>query len=88
MSDGKSLIDGHLTSASGEDLSEEKDQSILKRMLVPGEGGAKPKDGSEVEISLKGIYENRVFDERSVKFVIGEGVLHHLPQGFVSIGYT
>lgn len=86
MSNREESIDGHFLSNLGEDLSEEKDQSILKRMLVSGEGGAKPKDGSEVEISVKGIYENRVFDERSVKFVIGEGVLHHIPQGFVLIG--
>ena len=70
----------------GEDLSEEKDESILKRTLTSGEGGLKPKDGSEVEISFKGVHENRVFDERVIKFIIGEGILYDIPQRFVIIG--
>ncbi len=48
-----------------------------------GEGWAKPNDGSHVDITLKGTYENRVFDERTVKFIIGEGFLENIPEGFV-----
>jgi FK506-binding protein 4/5 len=51
--------------------------------LKRGEGWAKPNDGSHVDITLKGTYENRVFDERTVKFIIGEGFLENIPEGFV-----
>ncbi|CAF2986889.1 unnamed protein product [Rotaria sp. Silwood2] len=65
----------------GDDLSEGKDQSILRRIFKRGEGWAKPSDDSKVEISLKGIHENRVFDERKVKFTVGEGFLQNIPEG-------
>jgi hypothetical protein len=67
----------------GDDLSEGKDQSIVRRILKRGEGWAKPSDGSKVEITLKGTHENRVFDERTVKFIVGEGLLQNIPEGFV-----
>jgi FK506-binding protein 4/5 len=67
----------------GDDLSEAKDQSILRRIFKKGEGWAKPSDGSNVEVSIKGIYENQVFDERTVKFIVGEGFLKNIPEGFV-----
>jgi len=65
----------------GEDLSEGKDQSIVRRIFKRGEGWAKPSDGSDVEIILKGIHEKRVFDERKVKFTVGEGFLQNIPEG-------
>ncbi len=67
----------------GDDISEGKDHSIVRRIFKRGEGWAKPSDGSNVEISLKGIHENRVFDERTVKFTVGEGFLKNIPEGFV-----
>jgi len=51
--------------------------------LKRGEGWAKPSDGSSVDITLKGIHDNRVFDERTVKFTVGEGFLQNIPEGFV-----
>ncbi|CAF0887919.1 unnamed protein product [Rotaria sordida] len=65
----------------GEDLSEGKDQSIIRRIFKRGEGWAKPSDGSKVEVSLKGTHENRVFDERKIKFTVGEGFLQNIPEG-------
>jgi len=67
----------------GDDLSEGKDQSVLRRIFKRGEGWAKPNDGSNVEVTLKGTHENRVFDERTVKFIVGEGFLKNIPEGFV-----
>ena len=67
----------------GEDLSEEKDQTILRRVLSKGEESSRPNDGSRVEISLKGIHENQVFDDRTVKFILGEGFLQNIAEGFV-----
>ncbi|CAF4324555.1 unnamed protein product, partial [Rotaria magnacalcarata] len=45
-----------------EDLSEAKDHSIVRRTLTKGEGWAKPNDGATVEVTLKGTYQNQVFD--------------------------
>jgi len=65
----------------GEDLSEGKDQSIVRRTLKKGEGWAKPNDGASVEVHLKGTHDNKVFDERTVSFIVGEGFLHNIPEG-------
>ncbi|CAF0752275.1 unnamed protein product [Adineta steineri] len=65
----------------GDDISEKKDQSVVRRIFKRGEGWAKPSDGSKVDITLKGIYDNKVFDERTVKFIIGEGFLQNIPEG-------
>jgi hypothetical protein len=67
----------------GDDLSEGKDQSILRRIFKRGEGWAKPNDSSYVDVTFKGTHENRVFDERTVKFIVGEGFLQNIPEGFV-----
>jgi FK506-binding protein 4/5 len=34
-----------------------------------------------VEVTLKGTHENKVFDERTVSFTIGEGFLQNIPEG-------
>jgi FK506-binding protein 4/5 len=67
----------------GEDLSENKDQSIIRRTLKKGEGWSKPNDGASVEVSLKGTHENQVFDERTVSFTVGEGFIQNIPEGLV-----
>jgi len=68
----------------GEDLSEGKDGSIIRRTLQKGEGWAKPNEGASVEVILKGTHENTVFDERTVSFTVGEGFLQNIPEGFVN----
>ncbi len=59
----------------GEDISEKKDKSIIKRSIKTGEGYATPKDGSRVVVSLKGTDAGgRVFDHREkLEFELGEG---------------
>jgi FK506-binding protein 4/5 len=69
----------------GEDLSEAKDQSIIRRTLTKGEGWTKPNDGARVEVTLKGTHNDRVFDERTLSFTIGEGFLVNVPEGFVLV---
>ncbi|CAF1934678.1 unnamed protein product [Rotaria magnacalcarata] len=71
----------------GEDISEGKDQSVIRRIFTKGEGWAKPSDGSIVDISLKGTHENRIFDERKLKFTVGEGLLKDIPEG-IEYGVT
>ena len=68
---------------SGEDLTNEKDQTILKRVLKPSDSGFRPRFGSFVEIALKGIQNDQIFDQRNIKFILGEGVLQHIAEGFV-----
>ncbi|CAF1193639.1 unnamed protein product [Rotaria sordida] len=65
----------------GEDLSEKKDQSIMRRTLTKGEGWAKPNEGATVEVMLKGTHKDQVFDERTVSFTVGEGFLQNIPEG-------
>ncbi|CAF4577365.1 unnamed protein product [Rotaria sp. Silwood1] len=65
----------------GEDLSEGKDHSIVRRTLIKGEGWAKPNDGATVEVMLKGTHNDHVFDERTVSFTVGEGFLQNIPEG-------
>jgi hypothetical protein len=36
-----------------------------------------------VEVSLKGSYEGKVFDERTVTFVAGAGLAYDIPPGYV-----
>ena len=36
-----------------------------------------------MEVTLKGTHDNKVFDERTVSFVVGEGFIQNIPEGFV-----
>lgn len=69
----------------GEDVSESKDKSIIRRTLKKGEGWAKPIDGASVEVILKGTHDGKVFDDRTVTFTMGEGILQNIPHGFVFV---
>ncbi|CAF0841518.1 unnamed protein product [Adineta ricciae] len=64
----------------GEDLSEAKDHSIVRRTLKKGEGWAKPNDDASVEVKLKGTHDGKVFDERTVSFIVGEGFIQNIPE--------
>ncbi|KAL1473605.1 hypothetical protein MTO96_021897 [Rhipicephalus appendiculatus] len=59
-----------------EDISVDNDGSVQRRILSAGELYTTPKEESTVKVHLKGLYENRVFEERDVEFVIGEGADH------------
>jgi FK506-binding protein 4/5 len=58
----------------GEDLSANKDLSLVRRVLKAGSGYTSPNDGSRVVVNLKGMDNNgRVFDGRqNLEFEIGE----------------
>lgn len=57
----------------GEDLSHKKDGGIVREQMVKGEGFSTPNDGALVEVHLIGKYDGNVFEDRNVKFTIGEG---------------
>lgn len=77
------VFDVELFDFNGEDISKNSDNSLIKRILIAGEGYANPNEGATVECDLKGsTLDGRVFDERtSVKFEIGEGSKVNIIEG-------
>ncbi|KAM9672360.1 peptidyl-prolyl cis-trans isomerase FKBP4 isoform 1-T1 [Trichechus inunguis] len=65
----------------GEDLTEDEDGGIIRRIRTRGEGYARPNDGAIVEVALEGYYKDRMFDQRELQFEIGEGENLDLPCG-------
>ena len=67
----------------GEDLSEKKDKSIVRRVLRAGSGYTSPNDGARCVVSLRGWDSSgRVFDQReNVEFELGEGASVNVCQG-------
>ncbi|XP_036374226.1 peptidyl-prolyl cis-trans isomerase FKBP4-like isoform X1 [Megalops cyprinoides] len=65
----------------GEDITEDEDGGIMRRVLTKGEGYTKPSEGSEVEVTVEGSLDGRMFDERELKFEIGDCETVHLPMG-------
>ncbi|XP_044137345.1 peptidyl-prolyl cis-trans isomerase FKBP4 [Bufo gargarizans] len=65
----------------GEDMSTDKDGGIIRRIRVKGEGYSKPNDGAVVELWLQGSHNGRVFDERDLRFEVGEGEGLGIPPG-------
>lgn len=65
----------------GEDLTEDEDGGIIRRIRTRGKGCAKPNEGALVEVALEGYYQDQVFDKRELRFEIGEGESLDLPCG-------
>uniref|UniRef100_A0A8C6JWK8 peptidylprolyl isomerase n=2 Tax=Melopsittacus undulatus TaxID=13146 RepID=A0A8C6JWK8_MELUD len=65
----------------GEDLTDDEDGGIIRRIRKKGEGYSKPNEGALVEIQFEGRCGDRVFDRRELQFEIGEGDNYDLPHG-------
>jgi len=65
----------------GEDVTKDTDLGVVKRIKVNGEGWDMPNDGAQVEAEIKGMVDSKVFDERTVKFEMGEGAEIGVPRG-------
>ncbi|CAK6951128.1 peptidyl-prolyl cis-trans isomerase FKBP4 [Scomber scombrus] len=65
----------------GEDITDEEDGGIIRRIITKGEGYSKPNEGAAVEVTVEGTCNGRVFDERELKFEIGDGDSLGLPAG-------
>ncbi|CAI5664322.1 peptidyl-prolyl cis-trans isomerase FKBP4 [Oreochromis niloticus] len=65
----------------GEDITEEEDGGIIRRIITKGEGYSKPNEGAAVEVTVIGTCDDSVFDERELKFEIGDGESLGLPAG-------
>ncbi|XP_029909059.1 peptidyl-prolyl cis-trans isomerase FKBP4 [Myripristis murdjan] len=65
----------------GEDITDDEDGGIIRRIITKGEGYSKPNEGAAVEVTVEGTYEGRVFDQRELKFEIGDAESLCLPSG-------
>ena len=67
----------------GADLTDAADEGIMKSILTKGKGSKKPQNGDTVTISLEGKLpgEGRVFDSRTLTFIVGEGEDHDVFEG-------
>ncbi|RVE71884.1 hypothetical protein OJAV_G00056410 [Oryzias javanicus] len=65
----------------GEDITDDEDGGIIRRIITKGEGYSKPNEGATVEVTVQGTHEERTFDERELKFEIGDGESFNLPAG-------
>ncbi|KAJ3596944.1 hypothetical protein NHX12_003344 [Muraenolepis orangiensis] len=65
----------------GEDITENEDGGIIRRIITKGEGYSKPNEGASVEVTVEGSFEGRVFDQRELKFEIGDGEGLGFPTG-------
>ncbi|XP_048643663.1 peptidyl-prolyl cis-trans isomerase FKBP4 isoform X2 [Marmota marmota marmota] len=65
----------------GEDLTEDEDGGIIRRIRTRGEGYARPNEGAIVEVTLEGYHQDQLFDQRELRFEIGEGESLDLPCG-------
>ncbi|XGW01851.1 hypothetical protein V3C99_014162 [Haemonchus contortus] len=66
---------------SAEDISPNRDGTILRSVIVEGEKLANPSETSPVDVHAVGTYEGRVFYDKEVTFVLGEGSEVGLPEG-------
>lgn len=65
----------------GEDITDDEDGGIIRRIITKGERYTKPNEGASVDVTLEGTCEGRVFDQRELKFEIGDADSHGLPVG-------
>ncbi|UJR38593.1 hypothetical protein I4U23_031258 [Adineta vaga] len=73
------IFEIELISCMGKDISEERDESILRRIIKRGDGYEPTNEDSIVEVDLKGIYQDKIFDERTVTFIAGAGIVENIP---------
>ncbi|CAF1291831.1 unnamed protein product [Adineta steineri] len=64
---------------NGKDISEEQDGSMIKRIIQRGSGRYLPNEDATVDIKLKGTYQNKIFDERTIQFIVGLPFLQNIP---------
>ncbi|KAG0424766.1 hypothetical protein HPB47_028032 [Ixodes persulcatus] len=64
-----------------EDISPDSDGSIQRKIITAGELYTTPKTHAEVKVHLLGRHEGRVFEDRELSFVIGEGSEHGIVRG-------
>lgn len=75
------IFEVELISWQAEDISPERDGSICRTIIVEGEKLANPNDTSVVEAHIVGTHDGRVFFDKDLSFILGEGSEVGLPEG-------
>ncbi|XP_072109375.1 peptidyl-prolyl cis-trans isomerase FKBP5-like isoform X4 [Mobula birostris] len=75
------LFEIELLDFKGEDLTDCEDGGIVRRIKKKGQGYSSPNEGATVEVYVEGWCGGALFDQREVKFVVGEGEDHDIPIG-------
>jgi len=65
----------------GEDISPDKDKTILKSIQTEGTKFETPGEGAPVEMYVIGHHEGRVFFDQHLTYPVGECTEHGLPEG-------
>ncbi|XP_018621361.2 peptidyl-prolyl cis-trans isomerase FKBP4-like isoform X6 [Scleropages formosus] len=65
----------------GEDVTEDKDGGVIRRIVTKGGGHCKPTEGTTVQVTVEGMFGGGAFDRRELSFVIGYGESLGLPAG-------
>ncbi|XP_068168778.1 peptidyl-prolyl cis-trans isomerase FKBP4 [Antennarius striatus] len=65
----------------GEDITEDEDGGIIRRIITKGQGYSKPNEGASVDVTMEGYFNGHVFDQRELKFEIGDGEQLGFPAG-------
>ncbi|VDP31672.1 unnamed protein product [Soboliphyme baturini] len=65
----------------GEDISPDKDKTILRTLLVEGKKWDSPNDESQLNTHIVGFHEGRTFVDRDFDFILGECTEAGLPEG-------
>ncbi|KAI8494994.1 PREDICTED: peptidyl-prolyl cis-trans isomerase FKBP4-like [Branchiostoma belcheri] len=75
--DATLIFEVELLDFFGEDISEEKEGGIVRRVIKKGVGYDRPKEGAIAEIHLLGTYNGLVFEDRDVQYIVGETATDH-----------
>ncbi|XP_051890942.1 peptidyl-prolyl cis-trans isomerase FKBP5-like isoform X2 [Pristis pectinata] len=75
------LFEIELIDFKGEDLTDREDGGIIRRIKKKGQGYSTPNEGATVEVYVEGRCNGALFDQREVKFVVGEGEDQDIPIG-------
>ncbi|KAI6199986.1 Peptidylprolyl isomerase [Aphelenchoides besseyi] len=65
----------------GEDISPDRDGTITKSIIVEGEKYNCPSENATVKVHAVGRYGDRVFFDKEIEFILGEGSEVGLPEG-------
>ncbi|XP_024911718.1 peptidyl-prolyl cis-trans isomerase FKBP4 [Cynoglossus semilaevis] len=79
--DATLIFEVELIEFRGEDITEEENGGIIRRIITKGQGYTKPNEGAAVEVTVQGTCDGFVFDERELKFEVGDGESLGLPSG-------
>ncbi|CAF0799168.1 unnamed protein product [Adineta steineri] len=74
------IFEIELIDCIGKDISDDRDGTILRRVIKKGDAYEPTNEDSVVEVMIKGTYnKGEVFDERTVTFYAGAGAVQNIP---------